>query len=777
MLGNNVIPAIGVELTPEITTTIDTFTGDELDTDVWSSFGTGVTINNELIISVEGASPEYTGVLSDNTIDLTESSILVEGVDVGNTAIESWEVYPLKLYLDDNNYFEFAIGGGNIIIRYKVGGSATTIDTIAYSDEVGFRIRELDGTIYFDTSNGTEWTTVGDVVTPFAITALRIDILAGMWQTEASDTVLTVESVTQFTPLINEFIDYGSFIITSEETNQVTGETVAKGFDLMYLANEQYSLTPTYPIDLMDLVSAICTELGWILNATSFPNDDLEIASELFSESKLTYRQILDQVAEASGSTIYFSGDDELHFRQVEISTLEETLGLADMFSIKLEPEYTDINQLVASRMPQEDNILVKDDANIALNGIKELRIVNNYLIDSDRETYLPVIFAELLGLNFYPCEAKTVGLGYFEVGDRISVPNSAGTGHHTVVMEYEVVMDGSLRETLKCLSPDKTYTNLAYAGVVGQVIKNTEIKVDKQTGEIEIITQDISGLASMAITIGEITQTVADLEALTETQQLQITELQQTVDALEFSVQGLGGTNLLRNSVGLKGDIKEWQDLDENGEPVDARNSGTIINDTDLKINSESGSGIQLNDQFIKQQFATILDETYTVYFRYKSNDDATLTITGQDVITIPESASWTVFKQTFVTTSVSTIVQFENLTGDSITLSDMVVKLGDVNGWIQAPNELYGTNFRFDREGFSITSLTDTFRSLLDNTKLAVYDTAGGKVVLLVSKDSGIITRLIAQTELTIQRYEDAEKSLRFIPVNTGALVVIND
>lgn len=575
----------------------------------------------------------------------------------------------------------------------------------------------------------------------------------------------------------DESIDYGSFIITSEETNQVTGETTAKGFDLMYLANEQYSLTPTYPIDLMDLVTAICTELGWTLNATSFPNDDLVIASELFSESKLTYRQILDQVAEASGSTIYFSGDDELHFRQVEVSSLDETLGLADMFSIKLEPKYTDINQLVASRMPQEDNILVKDDANIALNGIKELRIVNNLIIDSDRETYLPTIFAELLGLNFYPCEAKTVGLGYFEIGDRISVPNGAGTGHETVVMEYEVVMDGSLRETLKCLSPDKTYTNLNYAGVIGQIIKDTQIIVNKQTGEIEIITQDISGLASIVVAIGEITQTVADLEALTETQQTQITELQQTVDALELSVQGLGGTNLLRNSVGLKGEIGEWQDLDENGDPVDVRNSGTIINDTDLKINSESGSGIQLNNQFIKQQFPTILNETYTIYLRYKSTDDATVTVTGHDSITIPESADWGIFKHSFLTNSVSTTIQFENTTGDTITLTDVVVKLGDVNGWTQAPNELYGTNFRFDREGFSITSLTDTFRSVLDNTKLAVYDTAGDKVVLLVSKDSGIITKLIAQTELTIQRYEDADKSLRFIPVDTGALVVIND
>ena len=770
MLGNNVLPAIGVQLTPEISTTIDTFTGDELDTDVWNTFGAGVSVDDGLIIAVNGASPEYTGILSDNTIDLTGSSVLVQGVNVGNTAITSWEVYPLKLYLDDNNYFEFVVAGGNIIIRYKVGGSTTTIDTIAYSDEVGFRIRELDGTIYYDTSDGTEWTNIGDVSTPFVITALRIDVLAGMWQTEASNTSLTVESVTQFTPLTSEFIEYGSFIITSEETNQVTGETTAKGFDLMYLANEQYSLTPTYPIDLMDLVTAICTELGWTLNTTSFPNDDLVIASELFSESKLTYRQILDQIAEASGSTIYFSGDDELHFRQVEVSTLNETLGLADMFSIKLEPKYTDINQLVGSRMPQEDNILVKDDANIALNGIKELRIVNNYLIDSDRETYLPIIFAELLGLNFYPCEAKTVGLGYFEIGDRISVPDSAGTGHETVVMEYEILMDGALKETLKCFSPDKTYTNLNYAGVVGQIIKDTQIIVNKQTGEIQLLVTTTDGLTSIVLDPDGILQTVANT---VDTQQEQITELEQTVETLELLVSGTGGTNLLKNSVGLKGDLEEWIS------DTDVRNDGTIINTTDVQNNSESGSAIEIEDEYIVQTVNTIVGELYTLYFRYRTNGNLTVNITGMEEATLGDSDDeWLVYKVQTPATLADTIIRLESATGVTAQITDITFKLGDVNGWIQAPNEVYGSNFKFDKDGFEITSLTDTFKSLLDNTKLAVYDTSSGdKIMMLVSKDSGKITNLVAQDELTIQRYENSSSSLRFIPVDDGAYIVIND
>lgn len=579
-----------------------------------------------------------------------------------------------------------------------------------------------------------------------------------------------------------EYIDYGSFKIIERKIEKDKGYTTLKGYDKMIESLVKWDLDPiydvTFPCTVKELLEAICTRFGWTLKTTTFPHHDTEIEGDVFTGVVEAYRDVLEMIAEVAGSIIYFDVADELVVGQISHDTPLDTLSADDLNTLDIKAKWGEINSVVLSRTPQEDNILQKDQTSIDLNGLFEIKIENNLIVDAARETWIGDIFTALNGLEFYPFSADLAGLGYFQLGDRITLEDLEENQFETVILGIKTsLIDGGFMESYFTGIPDKTSTKYQYAGVIGQRIKNTEIIVDKQKGEIEIITQDISGLASINIAIGELTQTVADLSALTETQQLQITELQQTVDALEFSVQGLGGTNLLRNSVGLKGDIKEWQDLDENGDPVDARNSGTIINDTDLKTNSESGSGIQLNDQFIKQQFVGILGETYTVYFRYKSNDDATLTITGQDVITIPESASWTVFKQTFVTTSVSTIVQFENLTGDSITLSDMVVKLGDVNGWIQAPNELYGTNFRFDREGFSITSLTDTFRSLLDNTKLAVYDTAGDKVVLLVSKDSGIITKLIAQTELTIQRYEDADKSLRFIPVDTGALVVIND
>lgn len=827
---------IGCQLVANAITVFDDFAGDEINASVWNTFGTGVSVDNGLIIAVNGASPQYTGITSDNTIDLTGHEIVASSVDAGNTAIESWEVYPLKLYLDDNNYIEYVIAGGNLLLRYKAGGVTTTVDTIVYSteDHAGLKIREMDGTIYFDAYDGSVWTNIGSDTNPFDLTALRVDVLVGMWQTEASNTALNMPTIEYHTTQVTEAIDYGMFWVVSEEVDQVTGVTTAKCFDQMYFANEQYGLTPTYPLTLFEFVEDICTELGWTLGVASFPNDDISLTAELFSESKLTYRQILDMVAEASGSIIYFS-NNELLFRQVEISTAGETLGLADMFSVKLENKYTDINQLVGSRMPQEDNVLVKDDANIALNGIKEIRIVNNYIIDDDRETYLPVIFAELLGLNFYPCECRTVGLGYFEIGDRISVPNSAGTGHHIVVMEYEIVMDGALRETLKCFSPDLTYTNTSYAGIIGQAIKNTEIIVNKQQGEIDLINLEIADIPSIpkqaeppespetndlymdtddnliyrydgtgwvasgisgaefSLTTSAINSTVTDLSGLVsalevtadtnsediETLTGSVSDLEQTATALELSIEQLGGVNLLKNSVGLKGTIEEWQELDGNGDPLDADNDGTIVQTSDVELNSESGSAISITDQYILQTINTIEGELYTVYCRFKKTDTTNVNITGiGDVELAGDDDVWTVFKYQFTAGGSSTTIKF--ITGALVTcvLTDMVVKIGDCSGWTPAPNEVYGANYRFDKDGFQITSLTDTFKSLLDNTKFAVYDTAGGdRIIMYVSKDQALITQATLQEQLTVQRYENSASALRIIPVDDGAFFVIND
>lgn len=652
-----------------------------------------------------------------------------------------------------------------------------------------------------------------------------------------------------------EYIDYGAFKVVEQNYNKAVSSTTIKAYDRMYEALQEFAITPTYPITMANMVQAICTELGWTLASSTFPNSTLEIASDLFTAQKMTYRDVLNQIAEASGSIIYFNEDDELAFRQIA-DTVLETLTTDDVNSLRIESVYGELNSVVLSRQPQEDNILQKDDTSIATYGLNEFKIVNNDIVDSDRETWITAIYNALFGIMYYPFTADTQGLGYFEVGDRIKVTDLASNQFEVLVMNNTITMTGGLAETISAKVPEKSTTPYQYAGVIGQRITNTEIRVNKVEGDIAILTSEVADAlvvprqseapadpevddlwldtddniiyrwtgtewlatsiapstlddyytrdetnAQIGLTADQInlsvsaTQTTANsAQALAEENsaeivdiQSDVTELQVDVSGLEVSVAGLGGVNLLLNSTGLKGSIEEWQEFDGNGDLIDADNDGTVVQTSDVEENTESGSAIQISEQFITQTRPTMVGQTYTLYLRFKKLLDCDLTISGISGV-IPITAgdyvdeTWAVFKYQFVANDDNVTVEMNNVAsgvGAYCILADMVLKAGDCNGWTQAPNEVYGKNYKFDKNGFTVTSLTDYFKAVLDNVKLGIYDTSSGtdKIMALFSKDAGLITNLVAQEQLVLQRYENTEKSTRFIPSATGCRIVVND
>jgi hypothetical protein len=577
------------------------------------------------------------------------------------------------------------------------------------------------------------------------------------------------------------------------------------------------------------------------------------MASDLFVGIGLSYRDILEDIAEASGTIMYFNGDDELVLREISTDVLE-TLTTDDVVSLKLEPQWGELNSLVFSRTPQEDNIAVEDEESIAIYGRNEFRVENNLIVDSDRETYITDTFSVLNGIKYYPFEARTVGLGYFEIGDRIKVTDMDSAEYEVLVTDIEVNLSSGMKETVKGSIPDKTTTNYNTAGIIGKQIKRTEIIVDKQGGEIALLSQQISegGIlrqptapespeiddlwlntadnriyiwdgeewlmtgfdpsiledyytkveteAQIQIASDSITATVEQIEGhLDETQagvdnntsnilslQTNVSTLEQRADSVDLTIEGIGGVNMFKNSVGLKGNIEEWQEFDEDGELINEDNNGTVVQTSDIEENSESGSAIMIEGQYIKQTVPTIVGNPYVVYMRFKKLGGCSLIITGViDPIEITAGEyvdeTWAVFKYKFSAIDPVTTFTISNVgeeVGSYAMLTDIVCKVGDVNGWVQAPNEVYGKNFRFDKDGFTVTSLTDNFKAVLDNVKLGIYDTTSGsdKIMALFSKDRGLMTLLTAQDELVLQRYENNSGAVRFIPTSSGCMITVN-
>ena len=562
-----------------------------------------------------------------------------------------------------------------------------------------------------------------------------------------------------------EFIDYGKFKVIELENIIETEETKIKMFDKMYEALQLYDLDPiydrTFPCTVGELFEAICDRLSWTIASGSetFPNSDYTIPVDPLSEVGITFRDVLDDIAEVAGSIIYFDVNDELTVKQVDHASPLETIGPVELQTLKVQEEYGPINSVVIARTPQEDNILDKDQTSIDANGLTEIKIENNLLVDDDRETAVTPMLTELNGLTMFPFEADSDGLAYFQIGDRITVEDTSSNEYDTVITYISLDITGGVSETLKCVRPDKTSTDYKTAGIIGQRIRNTQIIVNRQTGVITLLNSDIT-----------------DIEQL-------ITTLTQTIEDIQIQVSTIGGENLLKNSVGLKGDIKTWQLLDSDGDPVDVRNDGTILQTSDVQNNTESGSGIQIANQYIFQNIPTIAGETYTFYCRFNKTGDCVLSITGyEDQLLTADlyvDSEWGVFAFEFEATGPTTEIRLETPTGDECIIADAVAKRGDVTGWVQAPNEVYGSNFKFDKEGFEINSLTSTLKSILDNDSLSIYDTASGvdRLLMQIATDQSKITNLTVQNQLTVQRYENSEKAVRLIATATGATLVINN
>lgn len=296
-----------------------------------------------------------------------------------------------------------------------------------------------------------------------------------------------------------EYLDYGSFLITEFTHTKDRGISKAVGYDLMINTMVAYdSSNFGYPITLGAYLTSILSvcglELGTDLEEEDVIHRDWIIEQDLFANIKsVTYRDVLVQIAQMFGRTVIIGNDDKVYFKLIEET--EETLTYDNMFKLKLEPIYGEINSVVLSRTPQEDNVFLKDDASIQQYGLTEFKIENNEFCDKNRQEAIQPIYNTLRGISYYPFDTTTEGLGWFEIGDRLTIIDNDNTEYSCAIFNYSITIAGSIRETLKAKADTKTQTQYQFAISLERRLQNTEIVVDKQEGDIEIITEKLEGV------------------------------------------------------------------------------------------------------------------------------------------------------------------------------------------------------------------------------------------------------------------------------------------
>ena len=196
--------------------------------------------------------------------------------------------------------------------------------------------RQLDSKITY-TLNGQEVELGGEQlnsITPHYQGAILKSVMKQLDIDSNVEIPVGTEVNYQFGVLIGnsyEYIDFGNYIVKDIEKQEDTYSYKITCYDKMLYSMKDYeAMNITYPITIRNYISAICTHLGLTFKNASdtFANYDKEIPSELYLDSNgnsldYTFRDVLDQLAEVTASTICINEDDD----ELEIRYVNQTIG------------------------------------------------------------------------------------------------------------------------------------------------------------------------------------------------------------------------------------------------------------------------------------------------------------------------------------------------------------------------------------------------------------------------------------------------------------------
>lgn len=113
-----------------------------------------------------------------------------------------------------------------------------------------------------------------------------------------------------------EMLNFGNYVVYSSEKQEDTNTYKIVCYDkILYSMKQNEDLGVTYPISIKNYLTALATKIGLTVASGTFYNSSLQIPSELYVGLDYTYRDILDEIAQATGSIITLNNNDEIEVR------------------------------------------------------------------------------------------------------------------------------------------------------------------------------------------------------------------------------------------------------------------------------------------------------------------------------------------------------------------------------------------------------------------------------------------------------------------------------
>lgn len=328
-------------------------------------------------------------------------------------------------------------------------------------------------------------------------------------------------------------IGYGGFYIAeAPEYDAAQNLTSVIAYDELYQSMRPYTASLWQSgITVKNYLIAILNKLGINYDTNSFnlmANADKVITSEKYldiendsTEAAYTYRDILDEIAKASGVTFAFKnslGGDPFKLYAIKPTESGYVIDESNLRSVTIGAKYGPVKGVVLSREPQEDNVYYPSNLSDSQTAVKisNVELIEDSSNDEYRKQFAKGIYDNVTGTEYYLYELDSFGIGFLNFGDIFTLKVCERTDgtigdekeYKTIFMRTDMTVSQGVKEKSKLEAPQATSTDYSAAeSASDKLLKKAMIKVDKQEQRITSLVKESNEKFS------EFTQTVNGLD------------------------------------------------------------------------------------------------------------------------------------------------------------------------------------------------------------------------------------------------------------------------
>lgn len=497
-----------------------------------------------------------------------------------------------------------------------------------------------------------------------------------------------------------ESIKIGTFIATEVEINDTTEIVKVVAMDYGLKTQIGYRSELNYEsgtVTLLDVWNEACELSGLQSGIENFTNSNFIVDSDQFTGTGATVRDVFMAIAMSSGNFVKVMNDDKIYlvFTNDTTDIIEDYTELEDkrdthpwtclrLGMSQIEGENVDY---IDDELVQEygENWLILNDNPFAYNQQKRQLLIEN-------------IFNQIKEFGYSAFVSKTSFKPYLTCGDVIKFRNRDGNLVNSIILRYE---HNSENITLQAPSETSATVNYIYPMRDIDRWKRTEAIVDKNTGDITLLTQETSNIQ---------TDLRENYYTSDKTEELVLS----TKNGITNTFSEAGGNNIFRNT-GL------WFETTDNNNPYEFWN-GVVVKEKQDRASNMTSMKLQ-NGDFYQQQ--EVSSGNYTVSFKYqKLTPTANITVNINDVVYILTGTGEIEFVQTIEVKAKQIKITFSTNINNSCEIYDLMVNAGTVKlAYSQNQNETTTDTVNISK-GITITSSNTHTEFKADSDGIRIYD-----------------------------------------------------